>query len=420
MRAPSPPNWLELMIALAWLLWDQRVRATPALRQAMSMLFELPVTMTGRQHALRLSPGTLERVAAWALHPRWRAEVEHTLAALGKLANKQRQAVCARLLKREGMIVLLALLESSGWQRPAWLSSLTPGQPGSAGPGGPEGPEQVTAGSVMNQEVGEALRRALVSPRAKEGSDQIAYVGRSNWLKHVGASRRARALIAEWSGLQYWGGVWKRTKQERIVCVYATVLKALPLSLRQVIVAACAVAAKERVAAMPEVLGLDGALPPQLPAQLGTPEFLLAVRDCLQTGQASAEEDDEEVEEGEERLDMLGRELHRLYRSLQVARSRICVWFQALAALPDENEGRVMLAAMSLAGGRPDQLERWLQEAALSGSECQKFCEELEKWDSRARVEAEQIPALLRSASGPLWRVWLRLRRQVGAPGVDE
>lgn len=412
-RAPEPeppPEALALEAALARLLMDERVRGAPALRRALGDLFELSRRPAPMRGAGLLPLGVLERVASLAFWPARRRMVEAALAALGPLPKGQRQALCARLLKRDDLGLLMALLEELGWQRPPWLRPEEIAASAEQAPLVLLPPEEWPA--ALPADAGEGVPEEE-EERVASGKSQLVEEGRHAWLTLLGApattrsGQRARALMGEWLGIQFWSNLWEQRKrrgqkdQDQIVDFYATFLKALPTRLRLTLTGAWRVAGAAYQMAMPEVLGLRGPLPPQLPAQLDTPEFFEAVWNFLEGCGIRMAGDKEPAT------------LHRMRREYQVARCRAVGWFVALASLANEQERRVLLGAMSLAQGQPERLERWLKGAALSKKERDEMCAEIKRWPHKSGVQAEDIADLLHSVRAQIWPAWERLRKEI-------
>jgi hypothetical protein len=415
-RAPALeplPGGLALMAALARLVMDGRVRGEPALRRALGDLFELSQRPAQRCDTCLLPLGVLERMAALAFWPARRQMVEAALAALEPVPFKQRRALCARLLRRADLRLLLALLEGSGWQRPPWLR---PEEGASGAEHRPLGlvapedrPDALLEQAMEGEEAGPEQRG-----RSGGGCPQLVLEGRRRWLTSLEVAattwsgQQTRALIGEWLGIQFWSNLWGQCKQrgqqqaqDQVKGFYTTLLKALPTRLRLTLTGVWRVADSAYQMAMPEVLGLSGSLPPLLPAQVDAPEFFSAVCDFLEACGITGEEAEESVR------------LHRMRREYQIARCRAVGWCAALASLASEQERRVLLGAMSFARGQPARLERWLKGAALTLQEQQDMFAEIERWPHKSGVRVEDIPALLRSAGRQVWSAWERLRKEI-------
>jgi hypothetical protein len=365
--------------ALARLLSEQRVRTAAQVRRVLADLFELPVKREKQWRQGHLPVGVLERVGARAYRPVERAAVLVALRAAERLAPKQQHMIRQRLLKHKEMAVLLTLLEDSGWRRPSWLHS---------------DPEE-------NQQ----------DRSSAGGSLQLLHIGRGNWLKQVAASNasnawQARGMINEWLGLHFWSGLWQRSEQVQALAFYRITLAALPESLRRVVGGAWRLAHQQHLAPLPEILGISGALPPQLPLQLDSDAFFRALHEVLldlPTGNAHREE----LLTAEDNL----LAAHQLRRQLQVARCRISTWVRSVSGLERDHEYRVLLAATVLANGKPERLERWLGGIAPSPEECRAMCQQVHQWQQQVTIVPEDIADYLHAAGRQLAPFWVRLRR---------
>ncbi len=412
-----PAGQLAQELVLARLLSEPRVQASPQMRRALTDLLELPRGLAPQKNAAHLPVGVLERVGALAFRPPWRAEVLKALEALGRLAEKQRQAIISRLLKQEEFVVLLALLEASGWKRPTWLP-----QPDIAEPSGRRGNLESTAGSLnantLQQHDKRGKGHSSVSPEKEHPSGssvQLFHIGRMNWLKHLKDAHpldgwRARGLSHEWLGSHLHSGLGKGTKHGQTLALYQITLAALPESLRLVVGAAWQLARKARLAQLPEILGMAGALPPQLPIQLDTPAFFAALHDFLLELPPYRSRQPGRLEAGQEEL-----AAHRLRRQLQVARCRTYLWLLGVAGLQHDHERRAVLAAAALANGNPQRFERWLQGPAPSWEEANAMCKQIQQWHHQITLTPDALPAYLHSAGQQVAHAWAHLRREVEA-----
>jgi len=385
-RQGAPPPTLtsaermRQLVALTRLLEYEAVKRSPAMRRAIADLFGLPMSIEERDHTTRPPLGALERIGAWVTRPRLREEILPALESLGQGAKTQRWAVCARLLERQQIRLMLALLERSGWQRPLWLKPAT-------------------------------LQRAAAGDDFR-GSPQIFLVGQRGWLKRLARFTTAnpawaRALTGEWLGLHFWSGLFERLDQARVMAFYHTLLSALPTRLRRVIGAAWAEAKREKLAYYAEVIGLTGALPPDLPAQLDRPAFFQAMQRQLPTLPGTNRRMTSAEATAAEAL-----ALRRLRQELKVARWRVLAWFVAIAGVKEDNERNVLLAAMSLADGNADQLGGWIEGQSLAQVEVAALARQLKGWRRQLAIPEEQIGDLLCSAVEQVRPVWRQLRRE--------
>jgi hypothetical protein len=378
--------------ALARFLAAPALQRSAEMRRAVGDFFELPMNMEQMEQATRLPLGMLERLTGWATRASLRAEALLALDALGQTPKAQRQAILARLLAQEPIALTLALLEQAGWSRPSWLEPSAP----AASP---------TTEPWASQWLHDAQAQVETPGRS---SPQLFLDARQHWHNQLASldtahARRARALIAEWLEVHFWGGLLERSEQQHIALFYRTLLDALCPSLRAVMGAAVQVAWKQKLAHLAEVVGLTGCLPPQLPAQLDHPAFFQAMQEQLSAGTA-AEESESSAQDAQ-------AELRIVRQQLRAARWRTLAWFLALAGTRTDNERRILLAAMSLAQGNADRLEGWIAGQALSQAEVKALYQQIKRWHHQTSITEENIPGLLHSAAEQVRPVWRQLRR---------
>ncbi len=356
---------MKQQIALVRFLASPAVQQSPALRRAVSDLFEIPMGIEAPQ-APGLRLGTLEHLAPWTTRKALREEALRILKALAQVSPTQRKALCARLLAQEQIVLTLSLLQQRGWPRPLWLRS----------------------------------------PAAEPNSPQNFLHARQSWLRHLpenDTSWRARALMAEWLHTQFWSHTWSaHLHVEHIACFHLTFLNALHPRLRAVFGAAWTVASEQELAPFLEVIGVEGCLPPQLPAQLDDPVYFEAMWDCLAADVRLLYQPSTPGEPGEQQLEWLRQDW-------QVARFQTHIWFLTLAGLADENEQRVLLAAMSLANGNARVVRRWIAGQRPTAAEAQQLLYHLRHWNPHTSITAQDIPDLLSRAAERVRPAWMAL-----------
>jgi hypothetical protein len=372
----TQPDSLEQTAALARLLISPAVQQSPARRRAVGDLFERPMHPDALEHSGRLGLGMLERQASWALRTHWQTETLRALGALDDLAPRQRQALGAHLLAQEPTALTLKLLEHSGWTRPLWLRV--------------SGPETASG--------------------EDEPSRQLFMVARKNWMTRLSGSAipyRTRALAAEWLGYQFWDRPWReRLHEQPYAPFYRTLLAALPLRLLPVLQAAWVIASQQKLASLSELLGLTGCLPPQLPAQIDHRFFFEAMQQHLHAGNERQPAATERSDPGA----AMPAELRHLRRALRSIRWRTFAWFQALGGLADDNQQRIVLAAMSACAGKAEQLDHWI-EGQIS-SQAQTFlADETRRWHHQSSITRQNVPSLMQTAAVEVKPIWQQLRR---------
>ncbi len=352
--------------ALARFLMLGPVQQSAALRRAVGDLFEIPLGLeTPRRVGLRL--GDVEHLAPWASRKALREVALRILAALEAVPATQRGAICARLLAQEQMALTLHLLQPWGWARPDWFRM----------------------------------------PEDARPSPQIFQYARASWqrqLAEANANWRARAMMVEWLRAQFWGHSWSALLMTpHGSCLYRTLTDALYPRLRAVLPAIWRVATQERLASFSEVIGITGSLPPQLPAQLDDPVYFEAVWKHLspQERQRYALAEDEAPDEPP---------VAWLRQDWQFIRVRAHLWFLTLAGLADENEQRVVLAAMSLANGDARLMDRWLDGEQPTEAVAQQLLTQVKLWAPQSNLDAQGIPGLLSSAARKAQAAWFALR----------
>lgn len=189
----------------------------------------------------------------------------------------------------------------------------------------------------------------------------------------------------------------------------------MPPRLLAVIGAAGIVATRYKLARLSELFGITGCLPPRLPAQIDQRAFFEAMQGLL-----TMEPEEEESRASGEVRDALPSTLRLLRQDLQAARLRTYDWFLALAGISDDNEQRILLAAMSLVGGKADQLERWIVDQAPSRVEVEMLLQEVRRWHHKTAIIQQRIPDLLRSAAEQIKRPWRQLRADTAFTGGNE
>ncbi len=367
---------MELHTALTRFLAYPPVEQSPAMRRAVGDLFELPMRWEQPIPSRRAHLGMLERLAAWTTRQRLRTQLLRALDALESVPLAQRRALCRHLVAQEPVALALRVLEQGGWGRPPWLRISAPG--------------------------------AAKTP--DDHKRQLFMLARRHWhrllSRDLGASR-ARALAAELVGAQFWSRPWiERLQEDQITRFYRTLFNALAPRLRAVMGAAWMVATDQKLARLSELVGLVDCLPPQLPAQIDQRAFFEAMQERLNL-EPDEQEDAGDAGEG----DNLPPTLRRLRRDLQAARWRTCAWFLALAGLAEENEYRLLLAAMSLAAGNANQVGRWLAGQAPSPAEARALLLEVKRWNNQTSITEQHIPALLQTAAVQVRPVWEQLCR---------
>jgi hypothetical protein len=366
-------------VALVRFLASPAVQRSPEMRRAVGDLFELPMRIELPEQVLRPRLGTLERIAAWVSPERLLAGMQRVLAALQQVPKAQRQTLCARLLAQEPVALMLALLEQSGWVRPPWLSA--PATEGS----------EAAAQSLLADEEEPA------GSAADQGSRQLFLYARRSWQSRLSRSPD-RALAIELLGIQFWSPSWQDRPQEDLVMpFYQTLMKALHPRLRAVLGAAWLVATEQKLSRLAELVGLVGCLPPLLPAQLDHPRFFEAMQERLSPASDGQED--------------------RLRHELEAVRARTHAWFLAMAGLADDNEQRILLAAMSLAAGKADPVEHWIAGQQPSQAEIQALLKEVKRWQHQTTITEQLIPSLLLSAAEQVRPVWQQLR---SAPSFEK
>jgi hypothetical protein len=395
MRPRTETEQSAQAVAIARLLAHPTVQRSPQMRRAVADLFEVSLRSAPTEPALRLRLGTLERLAAWATRERLRTQAMQVLETLERIPKGQRQALCARLLAHEPAALALALLQEQGWTRPSWLSNRAPDTPT----------------DTEEAELLAWLDRIQPHESAPEESSSQLFLYARRYLVGQLASMpsawRARALTGELLGIHFWNGLWETpADQEHIQRFYATLMNALHPHLQLVMRVAYLIATKEKLAGLAELVGLTGCLPPQLPAQLDHPAFFAAMQQRLPIllGIQENELSDEETEE------MSSAQL-RLRQDLRATRWRTCAFFLALAGVSEDNERRVLLAGMSLAGGKADQMHRWLEGQSLSQAEAEALLQEVRQWHHQTSITEENIRDLLRAAAEQVMPAWKQLRR---------
>ncbi|HLW02214.1 MAG TPA: hypothetical protein VKT82_26400 [Ktedonobacterales bacterium] len=356
---------MKQQVALARFLAAPAVQQSPALRRAVGDLFEISLGIeTPRALGLRL--GTLEHLAAWVARKALREEALRIMEALAQVSPTQRKALCARLLSQEQIVLTLHLLQQRGWSRPPWLRSLA----------------------------------------AEQHSPQNFLHARQSWQRRLAendTSWRARALMAEWLRTQFWHPTWSaHLHEEHIASFHRTLLDALHPRLRAAIGAAGMVAWEQKLAPFGEVIGVEGCLPTQLPAQLDDAVYFEAMWNHLKAGERLLYGPLENDEPGEQQLRWLRQDW-------QIARLQTHLWFLTLAGLADENEQRILLAALSLANGNARLVGRWIDGQPPTTAETEQLLDHLKRWNPHTALTLQDIPDLLSSAAEQVQTAWAAL-----------
>ena len=356
-------------VALARFLASEAVYRSPEMRRAVRDLFEIPIRRSPTQPSLTLLLGSQERMAARFYHQDRRDELLQVLQALEDVPDTQRQALCAQLLAQEPAASLLTVLEHEGWERPSWLDVPTPG---------------VMQDSQAQVESDWADEEETTDSDADEPSRAIFLVGRQRWLAELARRKldfQARALAFEFLGIFFWGRSWQeRLDGEPVASFYKTLMNALHSRLRAVMRAAWLVAYQQKLANLPELIGLVGCLPPQLPAQIDQRPFFEAMQERL------SPKEDQDSESSAGQADGLSPTLRRLRQDLVTARSHAYAWLLALAGLVDDNERRILLAAFSQAGDEIKHIERWIEGQQPSQTEVEVLLAELKRWHPKTKI----------------------------------
>jgi hypothetical protein len=385
---------MDYNTALIRFLASQSVQLSPALRRAVGDLFELPMRRDQKEPSLRARLGMMERLGARTTRQRLRAELLRALAAVEHVPPAQRQALGKHLVAQEPAVLALRLLEQSGWVRPPWLRI--------------PAPEAADAANNIALWLDGGGHPASTPEERKR---QLFSQARRRWhrqLSNDASPQRVRALAAELLGIHFWHHAWtERLDQEQIRRFYRTLLNALPPHLRAVMGAAWMVATEQKLASLSELVGLIDCLPPQLPAQVDQPAFFAAMQQRL--APKPGEENDETSAEDANTLPPV---LRLVRRDLRAARWRTYAWFLALAGLAEDTEYRLLLAAMSLAGGDANQVGDWLDGQTPSQAEIQALLQEVKRWNSQTSITEELIPRLLRSAAEQVRPIWQQLRKE--------
>ncbi len=398
----------EEMVLLAQLLAHPTVCKKPELREAIALLFDLRQSREAPGEPRGYSLACLERVGPRALVPELREVSVRALEVLGTLPGRARKAVVLRLFRLAEVRLLLALLERTGWVPPRWLIadaefpvSLAVRDANKVldvfrALGGrydlPDAPEE------------RGPMRAWLTERLSEPtSTQIFQKGRAKWHGALANSSKsldqaAAGLVAEWLSIGPWEDIWlhPRTKLQIRVARYLfqTVQAALPVTLRLCFEQACMLAhTADEVPEAQELLGLLGCLSPQLPLVFADPVFsqrlawrvfeLLTAR----SGPVEASSAHFPATLPREIQDLLGE-----------VRRRFSAFFQAIGQLPDEQERRVVLAALSAAQGRARRFDAWLAGAALEPQTCEAISRIVHLSHHRIELHADQVPALFAQA----------------------
>jgi hypothetical protein len=411
----GPP---EMMVLLAQLLAHPSVREESARREAVARLFGLPLSLESPDQPEVCCAARLERVGAGALIPELGDVSVRALEALGDLAPRERKAVVLRLLRLADVRLTLALLRRAGWAAPPWFTAAA------------ESPEALAAHEASEvihsyQAVGEQydlpdspvergqMQPWLIEQLLERASPQIFQEGRARWHGALAKSvdprdQAAAGKVAEWLGIGPWDEPWLRPRtaeQARAAgYVFKTLVAALPATLRWCFQQARALTTEaEHALGWPELLGLAGCLPPLLPLPLEDPVFLqrLAWRlfEVVLARLAPAEA---------RRTHFPTKLPDEVRASLVEGRARIAALFQALGRLPDEQERRVVLAALSAAEGQPGRFAAWLAGGVIDQQASAAMSAIVHLAHHSIVLDAAQVPAVFAQArqKGELLEAW--------------
>ncbi len=376
--APDIRPWMgtkmtRQQIALLHLLASPKVRSSAARRRAVADLFEVAMTTEPAPRPwLRLLE--LERLIPWVTRTALREELLRVLAALEPLSPAQQKALCARLVGQNHVALTLALLERQGWKRPDYL--------------------RLPAAPTTEEE----------APTA-----QNFFYGLGSWqqaLPDTPTAWRGRALIAELSGTRFWGRAWAHLEKDHIARFHVTLMDARHPRLRAMLGAAWQVAKEARLAEFAEVIGITGCISPQIPAQLDYPAFFKALWARLP---ASARRLYSQADDDEPREQPDAQMVEWLRKDWLAARLQTHLWFLTLAGLADENEARVIAAALALAAGNTARVSQWIAGKSPSAAETQELLGEVKRLNPQSRLTAQRIPGLLSNGSEKVRAAWEEL-----------